>query len=242
MHTRPSNQNLPPLYNPALSFIIMNNTNIQAVVFDMDDTLIKTFDVKLRQHQHFAREHYGFELQDEVFRALWGKPFHLFLEGLYGHVDEINRVHTEYVKFSHLFPVELQDDTLKVLDTLHGAGHKLGIVTATAREVVMRDLTRVGFPFERLHKLQTSDDTPVHKPDPRVFDPTLAELRMAGVSGDIVYVGDALTDFYAARDAGLHFVGVTSGLVTAEQFREAGAQHVVDRLGEVAELVLYEGN
>lgn len=216
----------------------MNNNTIEAVVFDMDDTLIKTFDVKFRQHRHFARERYGLELDSDEFRSHWGKPFHVFLESLYGHVDTIDRVHDEYVKLSHLFPVELQEDTLHTLDRLHSANRKLGIVTATAREVVMRDLTPAGFPFERLHKLQTSDDTLVHKPDPNVFEPILAALRDAGIAGEIMYVGDALTDYYAARDAGLRFVGVTTGLVSAEQFRDAGATHVVDRLSGVANIVL----
>lgn len=212
--------------------------NIKAVVFDMDDTLIKTFEIKLRQHKHFARERYGLDLNDNLFREHWGKPFHLFLESLYGDVDALDNIHAEYVKLSHLFPVELQADTLHVLDYLHAAGKKLGIVTATAREVVMRDLTPAGFPLERLHKLQTSDDTLVHKPDPRVFEPMLQALAEAGVATEVMYVGDALTDYYAARDAGLHFVGVTTGLVTAEQFRDAGALHVVERLGGVADIVL----
>lgn len=216
----------------------MNTSNIKAVVFDMDDTLIKTFEIKLQQHTHFAKERYGLDLDSDEFRSHWGKPFHLFLEGLYGHVDHVDRVHEEYVKLSHLFPIELQEDTLHVLDRLHAADMKLGIVTATAREVVMRDLTPAGFPFERLHKLQTSDDTPVHKPDPKVFEPMLFALRDAGMDGEVMYVGDALTDYYAARDAGLHFVGVTTGLITAEQFRDAGATHVVDRLGGVADIVL----
>jgi len=214
------------------------NKNINAVVFDMDDTLIKTFEVKLRQHKHFARQRYGVELRDDAFREHWGKPFHLFLEGIYGDIDSIERVHAEYVKLSHLFPVELQEDTLHVFDELHDAGKKLGIVTATAREIVERDLGLINFPVDRLHKLQTSDDTPVHKPDPRVFEPMLRALRDAGVEGDVLYVGDALTDFYAARDAGLQFVGVTTGLVTAQQFRDAGVTHVADRLGHVSDLVL----
>lgn len=212
--------------------------NITAVVFDMDDTLIKTFEAKLRQHKHFARERYGLDLRDDLFREHWGKPFHLFLEGIYGGVDDVARIHAGYVKLSHLFPVELQEDTLHLFDQLHAAGKKLGIVTATAREIVMRDLTLIDFPFARLHKIQTSDDTLVHKPDPRVFEPMMQALRQVRAHEEVLYVGDALTDYYAARDAGLRFVGVTTGLITAEQFRDAGVTHVVDRLGGVSDLVL----
>lgn len=216
----------------------MTAQKYKAVVFDMDDTLIKTYDVKLRQHQHFAREHYGFELDPDHFRRQWGKPFYKFLADVYQGRDPAEQIYIEYIKLSHLYPVELHDDTLQTFDQLQAVGHKLGIVTATAHDVVMRDLGVVNFPFERLHKLQTSDDTPVHKPDPKVFEPMLDSLRGEGITDGIVYVGDALMDYCAARDAGLHFVGVTTGLITAQQFREAGAEHIVDRLSQLPELIV----
>lgn len=216
----------------------MSTTKYKAVVFDMDDTLIKTYAVKLRQHRHFAKQQYGIELDDEHFRKQWGKPFHTFLSDVYEAREPVERIYSEYIKLSHLYPVELQDDTLHTFDRLQSGGHKLGIVTATARDVVMRDLGLINFPFERLHMLQTSDDTPVHKPDPKVFEPILGSLRNEGITEGIVYVGDALTDYYAARDAGLQFVGVTTGLVTADEFREAGAEYIVDRLSQIPDLVL----
>jgi HAD superfamily hydrolase (TIGR01549 family) len=216
----------------------MTKKSYKAVVFDMDDTLIKTYAIKLRQHQHYAQHVHGFAIDEDEFLRHWGKPFDVFLAGVYAHIDVAPEVVKEqYLQFSHLFPVELHDDTVQVLDHLHGLGKKLGIVTATAREVVMRDLTMAGFPFERLHKLQTSSDTHVHKPNPKVFEPMLHSLAQEGITDDILYVGDALMDYFAARDAGLHFIGVTTGAVSAEQFREAGVTQIIDRLGVLTDWV-----
>jgi HAD superfamily hydrolase (TIGR01549 family) len=216
----------------------MAQKSYKAVIFDMDDTLIKTYAVKLRQHQHFAQQVYGMAIDENKFSEHWGTPFDVFLAEMYAHVKDAPKiVKKRYMEYSHLFPVELHDDTSQVLDYLHGLGKKLGVVTATAHEIVVQDLTLANFPLERLHKLQTSSDTLVHKPDPKVFEPMLDSLAQEGITTDILYVGDALMDYFAARDAGLHFVGVTTGAVSEQQFRETGAELVIKRLGGLTDLV-----
>ncbi len=216
----------------------MTQKHYDAIIFDMDDTLIKTYAVKLRQHKHFAQDAYGTTIDENKFLEHWGKPFDTFLASVYAHIADVPEVvKAKYLEYSHLFPVELHDDTVPVLEELHGRGKKLGIVTATAHDVVMRDLTLAGFPFERLHKLQTSSDTAVHKPDPKVFEPMLHFLAGEGVTNNILYVGDALMDYQAAHGAGLDFVGVTTGAIGEQQFREAGAERVVDRLSGLIDLV-----
>ena len=47
----------------------------RAVLFDMDDTLLLTREVKWDHHRFVAREHYGIELDDQTLRAHWGEPF-----------------------------------------------------------------------------------------------------------------------------------------------------------------------
>ncbi|WP_414479912.1 HAD family hydrolase, partial [Pseudomonas aeruginosa] len=68
---------------------------------------------------------------------------------------------------------------------------------------------------------QTADDTPFHKPDPRVFEPALTWLETQDVRPEeVYYIGDGLHDMKAALGAGFNFLGVETGLVTAEQFAE----------------------
>jgi phosphoglycolate phosphatase-like HAD superfamily hydrolase len=99
--------------------------------------------------------------------------------------------------------------------------------------LVLKDLTRLLFPVENFFYIQTAADTLVHKPDPRVFEPTLKKLQTENVDrSEVLYVGDGLRDFLAARDAGLRFVGITHGTTSKAAFTEAGAD-AVDTLTEV---------
>jgi phosphoglycolate phosphatase-like HAD superfamily hydrolase len=86
--------------------------------------------------------------------------------------------------------------------------------------------------------VQGADATAYHKPDGRVFDPALACLGALAIPrSQVLYVGDALMDHQAATSASIHFVGVATGLVTVEQFKEAG----VPALGRLGELPAYLG-
>jgi HAD superfamily hydrolase (TIGR01549 family) len=211
---------------------------IKAVIFDLDDTLVTTRVVKWEQHKAVAREFYGRETTDEKLLEHWGKPFDTLINLLHDGVDTIENLHAAYAATSHRFPKEVQKDTLCTVDRLLNNGIQLGIVTATNRNFLLKDLERLGFPHERFFCLQGADETDVHKPDPRVFDPILGALQRTGISKDeTMYVGDALTDWYAARDAGLHFIGVTTGLNSADEFKAAGAPKVIERLSELPAII-----
>jgi phosphoglycolate phosphatase-like HAD superfamily hydrolase len=110
---------------------------------------------------------------------------------------------------------------------LHAAGKIVGIITATIRFSFEHDLDLHNFPREIIDYTQTADDTEFHKPDPRVFDPAklwLAERSIEPV--ETLYVGDGLKDMHAALGAGFNFLGVESGLVTAKEFQQYGANSV----------------
>ena len=109
----------------------------------------------------------------------------------------------------------------------------VGIITSTLRQYADRDLIRLKFPTDKFFLVQGSDDTVYHKPDPRVFDTALSLVADKQIGRDAVaYVGDALMDYYAARDAGIGFIGVATGLIPRDTFIAAGAP-CVDSLPEL---------
>jgi phosphoglycolate phosphatase-like HAD superfamily hydrolase len=108
------------------------------------------------------------------------------------------------------------DDTLLKTSTIKWAHHK-----AVAKRFYNIDLT------DEFFLLQGSDDEPAHKPDPRVFDRALELLKSKNISRtQVMYVGDALMDYYAARDAGIGFMGIATGFVSQEQFGTEDAEAV----------------
>jgi phosphoglycolate phosphatase-like HAD superfamily hydrolase len=125
------------------------------------------------------------------------------------------------------FPKRLFAATVPTLEYIKQAGKLIGIVTATSRFSFEHDLDLHRILRQSIDYTQTADDTPYHKPDPRVFDPALAWLKERGIdTAEVLYVGDGLHDMRAALGAGFSFLGVETGLVTAEQFRAAGASSI----------------
>lgn len=197
--------------------------NIKAVLFDHDDTLVGTIGTKWAQHKHVASKYYGKELTDDEIKLHWGKPLRELVCLLYG-TDDVEQAMANNTACHEDFPKELFVASIPTLRHLKAAGKLVGIITATSRFSFEHDLATHEIPQEVLDYTQTADDTPFHKPDPRVFEPALTWLESQDVRPEeVYYIGDGLHDMKAALGAGFNFLGVETGLVTAEQFAEHNA-------------------
>jgi HAD superfamily hydrolase (TIGR01549 family) len=199
---------------------------LSAILFDYDDTLVQTKESKFAALRAIAQRHYALQLSDEAIRAHWGVPYEQLFASLFGAVEaDIARVIARYEAVNDEFPIEPYPETLEVLRKLAGRV-AVGIVTSAGRAIVAKQLARIGVDPKELAVFQAADDTPLHKPDPRVFEPSLGLLATRGISRErVLYVGDSLRDFAAARGAGLAFCGVLRGTTTAAEFEAAGAQY-----------------
>lgn len=207
-------------------------SSIKAVLFDFDDTLVNTMGPKWAQHKHIAKTYYGKTLDDEEIKLHWGKPLTELMQILYETEDVQTAIGHNTAMRPH-FPKELFDSALDTLEHLHKCGKKLGLVTATTRSNVLYDFERWRFPKELFGHVQTEEDTKHHKPDPRVFEPALLWLKQHQIEpSEVLYIGDHINDMNAAKGAGMHFIGVATGLFTVAEFE----QHGVQALSELAKL------
>jgi HAD superfamily hydrolase (TIGR01549 family) len=205
---------------------------IQAVLFDLDDTLLKTARIKWAHHRAVAAQ-YGIALTDESLARYWGMPFDQMIGHLYNHADTVDNMRAANRALESQFPKEIHDDTIEVVGRLALHGIVAGIVTSTNTAFAEADLRRLHVSEDAFLFVQGAEATAYHKPDGRVFDPALARLSELGIRGsEILYVGDAAMDHEAAVNAGIQFLGVATGFVSVEQFQERGAQ-AINRLGEL---------
>lgn len=205
----------------------------RAVLFDLDDTLFFTREAKWNQHRAVALKNWGIELTDDALRTHWGMPFEPMIALLYeGNGTDAERV-AAYNEFSQDFPKIPIPGALETVTALLDRGVAVGIVSSAVTEKITEELTKNNFPVERFFTVQGADRSDFHKPDGRVFEDALKILRACGKI-DITYVGDALMDEAAARDAGFKFFGLTTGLFSEEDF-PAGTKI----LGSITELPDY---
>ncbi len=199
--------------------------HIKAVALDWDDNVVGTLKAKSAQHKHVARTHYEKELTDEEIREHWGKPLDVLVAQFYG-TDDIDTAMAHILDCHADFPKELFAESPRVLAALKAAGLAVAVVTATSRTSIEVDFSHMGIE-QYIDYVQTHEDTDFHKPDPRVFEPTIAWLGSVGIRPDeTIYLGDGLHDMHAALGAGFEFVGTCRGLVLPEEFEEAGVRHI----------------
>lgn len=217
----------------------MTKPRYKAVLFDIDDTLLKTWQPKWRQHKWVAKHYYGIELGDETLRRHWGKPFDELAEALYQGEGTREERRANFIRHELEFPKEYEPQAQETIAALHKAGVALGLMTSMYWGGALVDLRNLKVPLDWFVVQQGADATDRHKPDGRWFEPALAILKQEGIGkSDVVYVGEALTDYEAARAGGIDFIAVTQGFAKADEFRAAGARAVFSGLGQVNDFIL----
>lgn len=196
---------------------------IKAVIFDLDDTLVRTSESKFEAVKYCGKKFYNLSISTETIKAHWGKPLPIFFRDVFGNVDHEDNIVLNYYAIRDQFPTALYEDTVSSISKLSKKYH-LGILTSATRHIVIADLKSVSFPLNYLMHIQTCEDTDIHKPDPKVFDPILKILAEKNITvEETMYVGDSIQDFYAARGRGLHFIGIADRLTPKKVFYDKGA-------------------
>ncbi|NMC36187.1 HAD hydrolase-like protein [Candidatus Beckwithbacteria bacterium] len=182
---------------------------IKAVIFDFDDTLVKTRQCRYKALKFAGKHFYDLEITDEKLGKHWGEPFLTFAGNVFSHIEAPELIAKKYFSILHNFPTKAYGEANKLLDKLSG-DYKLGVVTAISCKLLKHDAKQAGLNINKFDFIQGEEHSKVHKPNPEVFRPTLEFFSQFGISkNEMVYVGDGLCDWEAARDAGIRFIGVS---------------------------------
>lgn len=205
------------------------------VAFDWDGTLIDSVPYKLAQNQAIAQE-FGQELSLDEVRKIWSESsgFNDLMQNLCNtdDMDAIMKVvHRDYN--NPAFAKRPFEFTPSVLRKVRALGKQTALITNVTRELLEVDARTANIPDLNKHFdfVQTPDDSPYKKPDPRAFDAMLKRLDVQ--SNQVVYIGDEEKDAISAKEAKIRFIGVETGMATAAEFADVGA-FSVRSLGELA--------
>jgi phosphoglycolate phosphatase len=195
---------------------------IKAVVFDLDDTLWHTFDDSYTKHC-IAAEKFGINRPTKKrFKEHWGKPWKEFVELNWPGVDAVAFKRFYYEFFSG-YTYRLVDGVLETIGFLKGKGIPLAVVTSRSSHSLPERALKSGLDVSVFEHIQTPDDSEFQKPHPLVFSKALERFSKRGIKPqEVLFVGDTLIDLEAAKNAGLHFAAVLTGIVKQKDFLKAG--------------------
>lgn len=181
----------------------MNAQNVDAVLFDLDGTLIDTKGLYLEAYRRAVKPYVRKDMTREDIMALRPTSEIAFLRAVVPESDfpvcleEFYRayqaLHVE--RFDGVF-----DGIPAMLEGIRAAGLRLGLVTGKSRRSweITRDVVDDLGPFEAL---VFDDDVRAPKPDPHGLELAIESLDVE--AGRAAYVGDTLSDMEAATAAGL---------------------------------------
>lgn len=210
--------------------------NIKTMLFDLDGTILDTNELIIRSFieslqgvvpEGFGREHIipsmGQPLTDQM-RLFSGLDEVSHLVAAYREVNL--RLHDELVK-----PFDYVGE---VLETLHGKGIKIGVVTTKMRLTTERGLKFVGI-YDYVDAIVTIDDVENPKPHPEPVSKAVGLLDADPETS--IMVGDSTVDMQSAVAAGTIAVGVAWSLKGEQILKEAGAHHVINDMRDLYSFV-----
>ncbi len=206
-----------------------SSSSVQAVLFDLDGTLIDSAPDLVAALDRLLAEYDRVPVQYELACQAVSKGARAILKrGFPDYDDEkINALLPRYLqmysqaiaKHTHMYP-----GIDAMLATIEAAGLPWGIVTNKPGWLARPLLSALSL-NQRCAALVTGDCLTVKKPDPA---PLLQACAMAGVVPEhCLYVGDDLRDVEAGARAGLRTVAVTWGYLDGEDPRTWNADFVI---------------
>jgi HAD superfamily hydrolase (TIGR01509 family) len=198
---------------------------IEAVIFDIDGTLIDSVDLHAGSWQEALR-HFGHDVPFDKVRAQIGKGGDLLMPALLPEEEvrrrgeEIEAYRLDLFKREYLPRVRPFPSVRELFERIEADGKRIALASSAKREELGRYKQIAG--IEDLLDTETSsDDAERSKPHPDIFEAALA--RLEGVeAADAIAVGDTPYDAQAAGKIGLRTIGLLCGGWPERELREAG--------------------
>ena len=198
----------------------------EAVLFDVDGTLVDSVDLHARAWQE-AFEHFGIRIPYEAIRAQIGKGGDELMkallrpEGLKRHGEKIDAYRSDLYKRKYLKAVRCFPRVCDLFQELRRRNMRIALASSAKRDELSRyeKLCEI----DDLVEIETSgDDAERSKPHPDILGVALERLG-PGTAKDRVYmIGDSPWDAVAATRLGVRTIGVLCGGFPEADLRKAG--------------------
>ena len=197
----------------------------EAVIFDVDGTLVNSVDQHAKAWQDAFRE-FGHEVPFDQIRSQIGKggdqlmPVFLSDEELEAKGKALEQRRGEILKEHYLPTITAFPGVRALFERLIADGTRV-VLASSAKADELQVYKKVAGIEDLVDTETTSDDAEKSKPHPDIFQAALSRLGDVDPA-HVVVVGDTPYDAEAAAKAGLHTVGVLCGGFPEADLRKAG--------------------
>jgi HAD superfamily hydrolase (TIGR01549 family) len=202
---------------------------IQAIIFDIDGTLVDSVDLHAEAWQKAFRR-FGRETAFADVRHQIGKggdqllPVFFSKKELDDFGEEMEEYRGDLFKREYLPRVRAFPKVRELFERISSDGKRIALASS-AKEEELSEYKKIARIEDLVEEETSADDAEKSKPHPDIFEAALAKLD--GVAKDeIVVIGDTPYDAEAAGKVGLSTIGVLCGGFPEAELRAAGCASI----------------
>ena len=217
----------------------MTSSRVSAVLWDLDGTIVDSFELLFGAYGHAVRTVLGWELTRERLAADLGPPMpdHVAKYSP-DHVPELTEAFRHYYDEHHDEQIVVHEGVREALAALREREVALGLVTSRGGFNTHCRLESLGL-LDCFDAIVTREDAPRPKPDPGPVEVALGWLQVP--PGQALMVGDDPVDIEAAKAAGVGAVAALWGARDREALLGCGPCYAAEEPAEVVGLALGAG-
>ena len=214
--------------------------SIRLIIFDFDGTLGDTRRNIVTTMQMTIAELHLPNRSEEECAATIGLPLAECFRTLFPDIQEefIPRCAETYRRYFNENLKTIQPEAfpgvVETLSVLHQIGFTLTIASSRSRNS-LTELTRNMGIADYISYILGADDVKEAKPKPEPVLKTLADMHYD--ASQALVVGDMAVDIQMGANAGTMTCGVTWGNGTRDELVQAGADYIIDNIGELIGIV-----
>lgn len=187
---------------------------IKAIIFDVDDTIIDFSKHVLPNYQKTAKElNLKFKSKASMARY-FGTPLKNMIKAFWPKANKkkFETIALKKIKKRKFKAIKGSVNTIKELHK----NYTLALLSSKSKILMYPHLKNVKLNKNLFKFIYSKEDVNHHKPNPKVFNKPLKKLKLK--KEEILYVGDSIHDYIAAKKAGLNFVAVLTGSYKKSDF------------------------
>lgn len=217
----------------------------QAIVFDLDGTLIYTLPSLALSGNEMLRHYALAEVDLDLYQQFVGNGSRLLVRRLLDKrgasetisEDEALRVYLDAYERNCLRNIEAYRGLIELCHKFKERGFKLGILTNKPHDQAIRVTESIYGPDTFDFILGQKPQAKV-KPDPGLIADFKASFPFEAASS--YFVGDSSVDINTGKIAGMHTVGVLWGYRDKEELVQNGADYIATEISDLARIILGE--
>jgi pyrophosphatase PpaX len=211
---------------------------IKLIIYDLDGVLVDTNPAINASILH-ALDELDLEYDIDKIMEQMGTPLNLIFKDVFKEEDqskipEAVNIYRKYYSETGKDAIRVQDNVCDTLRYFSEKGLKQCIASNSSRKLMEPILEKIGI-MAHIDFFMGVEDIEKPKPDPSIIE---AIMERTGTSKrETVFIDDSSTGLGAGKKAGIHTVGITTGVHTTKHIMSVDPEFILTNISQLMQII-----